>query len=108
MFITVYLLSSQMKLIIIKRLHRSCVSTTVGTVSSAVTGPHTGYAVSIRVESNLKLCVFYLKHQARVTRVPTAGGINLGMVRNFKDHQKCELGYNKTAVEPLINYKDWP
>jgi hypothetical protein len=52
--------------------------------------------------------VFYLKHQARVTRVPTDGGITLEMVRSFKDQQRWKLDYKKTAVEPVINDKDWP
>jgi hypothetical protein len=73
---------------IIKRLDRPCGSANVGTGSSTVTTPHDGYGISFRAESNLKLCVFYLKHQAGVTLVPTAGGITLEMVCGFKYQQR--------------------
>jgi hypothetical protein len=82
--------------IISKRLNRPGGSTTVGTDSSAVTSPCAGYAGYIMAESNLKLCVFYLKHKARVTHVSTDGGITLDMVPRFKDQQKWELDYKKT------------
>jgi hypothetical protein len=70
---------------IIKRSNLPGGYTTVGTGANTFTTPHDGYTVSIRAESNLKLCVFYLKHQAIVNRVPTVGGITLEMVRSFKD-----------------------
>jgi hypothetical protein len=76
---------------IIKILNRPCGSTIFGTGSNAVTTPHAGYAVSVSAEANLKLCVFYLKHQTIVNRVPTAETITLEMVRDFKDHQRWEM-----------------
>jgi hypothetical protein len=69
---------------------------------------HDGYVVSIRAEFNLTLCVFYLRHQETVNRVPTAGGTTLEMVRSFKDQQRWELDDKKTVVEPVSNEKDWP
>jgi hypothetical protein len=93
---------------IVKRLDRPCRSATVETDTSTVNTHHARYSISIRSDSNLKLCVFYLKHQAGVTRVLTAGGITLEMVRGFKDQQRGGMDYKKTTVEPVINDKECP
>jgi hypothetical protein len=89
-------------------LNRPGGSTNVGTGDTDVTSPHAGDAVSMRAESNLKLCVFYLKYQERVYREPTAGEITLAVVRGYRNQHKWKENFNKTMVEPVINDKDWP
>jgi hypothetical protein len=64
--------------------------------------------VSIRAVSNLKLLVYYLKHMERVKRKPVPSAINLELVRSYRDQQRHEVGFKKTAEEPEINDKDWP
>jgi hypothetical protein len=67
-----------------------------------------GFMVYIWAESNLKLCVFYLRHCTRTTRTPTVTLIDLNLVRGFRDQRKWENNFKKTKVEPVINYNDWP
>jgi hypothetical protein len=62
---------------ITKRLNLLYGCATVGAGSNAVTVHLVGYEISIRAVSNLRLWVFYLKHQERVNRVPISGGITL-------------------------------
>jgi hypothetical protein len=83
-------------------------TTTVGTGASAVTIPSLEFSVSIRDEANLKLCVFYLRHCMRVTRTPIVTLIDLDLVRVFRDQSKWEENFKKTAIEPMINDKEWP
>jgi hypothetical protein len=85
---------------LIKCLSRPGRTTTIGTGNTVVASPHD---VSIRDESNLKLSVFYLKHQERVYCKPTVGLIDLALVHGFRDQQKWEENFNKTAVEPVFN-----
>jgi hypothetical protein len=73
-----------------------------------VTTPNFGMQVSLRAENNLKLCVYFLKHMERVQRVPTAASITLEVVRGYREQQRYEEKFKKTAVEPEINDKDWP
>jgi hypothetical protein len=87
------------------------VSIPVGTVktgsgSTLVTSHNNGIPVSIRSVSNLKLCVYYLKHMERGQRKPMVNTINLALVRSYQDQQRHEC-FNKTAEEPVINDKDW-
>jgi hypothetical protein len=77
--------------IITKRLNHPGGSTNFGTGANSVTTPHSGYAVYIQADSDLKLCVFYLKHNARFNRVPTVGGITFETVFSFKDQQRWEM-----------------
>jgi hypothetical protein len=85
--------------VLIKHLNRAGGSTTVGTGATAATSPHAGYAVYTRAESNSKLCVFYLKHQERVSRDPTAGVITLTLVRGY---QTSRSGM-RTSRRPRLN-----
>jgi hypothetical protein len=91
-----------------KHVNRPGGTTTVGTDYAAVTTPHDGYDVSIRVESNMKLCVFYLEHQERVFHKRTMDLIDLALVHSFRDWQKWEETFKMTTVEPMINDTDWP
>jgi hypothetical protein len=81
---------------------------TTGEGTSRVTSRNNGIPVSIRAVSNLKLCVYYLKHMARVQRKPVPNAINLVLVRSYRYQQHHEVGFKKTAEEPEINDKDWP
>jgi hypothetical protein len=81
---------------------------TTGEGTSRVTSRNNGIPVSIRAVDNLKLCVYYLKHMERVQRKPIPNAINLVLVHSYRDQQRHEVGFKKTAEEPEINDKDWP
>jgi succinate dehydrogenase/fumarate reductase flavoprotein subunit len=78
-----------------------------GTGIAAVTSRKNGIPVSIRAVANLKLYVYYLKHMERVKRQPVSNAINLVLVRSYRDQQRHEVCFKKTAEEPDINDKDW-
>jgi hypothetical protein len=84
------------------------VNVMTGTRETAVTSRNNGIPVSIRAMSNLKLCVYYLKHMERVQRQPVANAINLVLVCIYRDQQHHEVGFKNTSKEPEINEKDWP
>jgi hypothetical protein len=73
---------------------------TTGEGTSRVTSRNNGIPVSIRAVTNLKLCVYYLKHMERVQRQPVPNAINLVLVRSYRDQQRHEVGFKKTAEEP--------
>jgi hypothetical protein len=81
---------------------------TTGEGTTRVTSRNNGIPVSIRAVANLKLCVYYLKHMERVQRKPVPSAINLVLVHSYRDQQRHEVGFKKTAEEPEINEKDWP
>jgi hypothetical protein len=81
---------------------------TTGEGTSRIISRNNGIPVSIRAMANLKLCVYYLKHMERVQRKPVPNAINLLLVRSYRDQQRLEAGFKKTAEEPEINEKDWP
>jgi hypothetical protein len=79
-----------------------------GTGTKRVTSRNNGIPVYIREVANLKLCVYYLQHMEMVHRLPVPNGINLVLVRSYRDQQHHEVGFKKTADEPESNNKDWP
>jgi hypothetical protein len=81
---------------------------TTGTGVTEVTSRKNGITVSIRAVANLKLCVYYLKHMERLQHQPVANEINLVLVRSYHNQQRHEVGFKKTAEEPVTNDKDWP
>jgi hypothetical protein len=81
---------------------------TTGEGTSRVTSRNNGIHVSIRAVANLKLSVYYLKHMERVQRKPVPNAINLLLVRSYRDQQRHEVGFKKTAKEAEINDKDFP
>jgi hypothetical protein len=81
---------------------------TTGEGTSRFTSRNNGIHFSIRAVDNLKLCVYYLKHMERVQRKPVPNAINLVLVRSYRDQQRHEVGFKKTAEEHEINDKDWP
>jgi hypothetical protein len=92
----------------IKRVNRPGGTFTVGSGNGAVTTPNVGLHVSLRADNNLKLCVYFLKHMERVQRLPTSASITLEVVQGYREQQWYEDKFNKTAVDPEINDKDWP
>jgi hypothetical protein len=80
---------------------------TTGEGTNRVTSRNNGIPVSIRAVSNLKLLDYYLKHMERVQREPLPSAINLVLVRSYRDQQRNEVGFKRTAEEPEINEKDW-
>jgi hypothetical protein len=78
-----------------------------GSGAKRVTSRNNGIPVSIRAVANLKLCVYYLKYMERVHRQPIANAIKLVLVRSYRDQQRHEVGFKKTAGEPEINDKYW-
>jgi hypothetical protein len=82
---------------------------TVATVTgiTAVTSRNNGIPVYISSVDNLKLFVYYFKDMERFQRQSVANAINLVLVRSYRDQQRHEVGFKKTAEEPVINDKDW-
>jgi hypothetical protein len=91
----------------IKGVTNSGGTVTTGKGTSRVTSRNNGIPVSIRTVANLKLCVYYLMHMERVQRKPVPNAINLLLVHSYRDQQRYEVGFKKTAEEPEINEKDW-
>ena len=83
-------------------------TTTTGSGSTAVTTVAVGHPVSLRAETNFKLCVYYLMHLQRVQRTPVIVDITLELVRGYREQQKFEKDFKVTAVEPVIDDKNWP
>jgi hypothetical protein len=69
---------------------------------------NTGHSVSIRAETNLKLAVFYLLHQARISRIVLPASIALTVVRRLRSTKEYEENFKVTGEQPVINEKDWP
>jgi hypothetical protein len=83
-------------------------ASTFGSGSAPVTSHTNGIPVSIRAVENLKLCVYYLKQMEIVQRKPVVNTIDLVLVRIYRDQQRHEVNFKKTADEPVIKDKDWP
>jgi hypothetical protein len=82
-------------------------TTTTGTGADVVVTHNIGFTLSIRTEASLKLCVFYLEHQMRVTHTPNVSRIDLELVSGSRDQRKWEENFKKTKAEPVINCKEW-
>jgi hypothetical protein len=93
---------------IIKLVNHPGGTFTFGSGNEAFTTPTVGLQVSLLADINLKLCVYFLKHTERVHRVPTEDSITLEVVRGYREQHRYEEKFNKTAVKPEINDKDWP
>jgi hypothetical protein len=79
-----------------------------GSGATRVTPRNNGIPVSVIAVANLKFCVYYLKHMEIVQRQPIANAINLVLVRSYRNQQRHEVGFKKTAKEPETNNKYWP
>jgi hypothetical protein len=67
-----------------------------------------GHSVSIRAETNLKLAVFYLRHQAWTSIIVEPARVALTVVRSLRSTKEYEENFKVTAEQPVINEKDWP
>jgi hypothetical protein len=84
--------------------------TIVGGDAQVIPGPlvaNPGHSVSIRDETNLKLEVFYLRHQARISRIVAPASVALTVVRRLRSTKEYEENFKVTAEQPIINEKDW-
>jgi uncharacterized membrane protein (UPF0127 family) len=43
-----------------------------------------GHSMSIRAETNIKLAVFYVRHQARISRIVAPASVALTVVRSLR------------------------
>jgi hypothetical protein len=66
-----------------------------------------GHFVSIRDDTNLKLAVFYLLHQARISKVVAPASVALTVVRYLSSAKEYEENFKVAAEQPVINEKDW-
>jgi hypothetical protein len=66
-----------------------------------------GHSVSIRAETNLNLEVFYLRHQARISRIVAPEIVALTVMRSLRSTKEYEENFKVTAEKPLINEKYW-
>jgi hypothetical protein len=85
--------------------------TIVGGAAQGAPGPlvaNPGHSVSIRAETNIKLEVFYLRHQSRISRIVSPASIALPFVRRVRSTKEYEENFKVTAEQPIINEKDWP
>jgi hypothetical protein len=65
----------------------------VGGAAQGNPGPlvaNPGHYVSIRADTNLKLAVFYLRHQARISRTVAPASIALTVVRSLRSTKEYE------------------
>ena len=77
-----------------------------GTGAGGVADP--GEKVSARAEDNLKLVIYYVKHQDRVSRTPDIGLITLASIRRLVKQQETEKNHTDPDVLPTIDADDWP
>jgi hypothetical protein len=85
--------------------------TIVGGAAQGNPGPlvaNPGHSVSVRDETNLKLAVFYLHHQARISRIVAPASVAITVVRSLRSTKEYEENFKVTAEQLLINEKDWP
>jgi hypothetical protein len=83
----------------------------VGGAAQGNPGPFVAYpchSVSIRDDTNLKLAVFYLRHQSRISRIVAPTSVSLIVVRSLRSNKEYEENFEVTADQPLINENDWP
>jgi hypothetical protein len=67
-----------------------------------------GHYVSIRAYTNLKLAVFYLCHQAGISRIMAPASVSLTVVCSLRSTKEHEKNFKVTADQLVINEKDWP
>jgi hypothetical protein len=65
-------------------------------------------SVYIRADTNLKMAVFYLRHQERISRIVAPASVALTVVRSLRSTKEYEENFKVTAEQPVINEKDWP
>jgi hypothetical protein len=70
--------------------------------------PNPGFNVSRRAEENLKLTVYYARHQFRVSRPVTPASITSIGVRSLKDLKIAEEDHVNPTDKPVIKDNNWP
>ena len=83
----------------------------IGTICRVVRKPgggDDGKAVSAIAEANLKTMVYYIKHQARISRTVNFASVTLQKVRKLKRQQELEKKHEDPEVRPDIDPKNWP
>jgi hypothetical protein len=63
--------------------------------------------VSIGSDTSLKLAVFYLRHQSRISIIVAPASVALTVVRSLLSTKEYEENFKVTAEQPIINEKDW-
>jgi hypothetical protein len=85
--------------------------TIVGGATQGNTGTlvaNSGHSMSIRDDTNLKLAVFYLRHQSHISRIVALPSVALTVVRSLRSTKEYEENFKVTAEQTVINEKDWP
>ena len=77
-----------------------------GTNAAGAADP--GTKVSARAEDNLKLAIYYVKHQDRVSRAVNVGEITLTNVRKLIKQRDTKRNHTDPDTPPMIDSKDWP
>jgi hypothetical protein len=70
--------------------------------------PNCGIPVSQRSVMNIKLLVFWLKIQRRISRIPVIGEVSVALVRQWRDESVFKYDFEVTMNQPFIDEKDWP
>jgi hypothetical protein len=58
-------------------------------------------------DTNFKLAVFYLRYQARISRIVAPASIALTVVHSLRSTKEYEENFKVAAEQPIINKKDW-
>jgi hypothetical protein len=69
--------------------------------------PNRGIPVPQRAMIKIKLLVFWLKHQRRISRIPVIGEVTMALVRKWRDQSIFQDDYEVTMTQPGIDEKDW-
>ena len=75
-------------------------------VGQVVANP--GIPVSLRAEKSLKLAVYWIRQQEKVTRDVTPADIVMDVFRSICEVRDTNRAYVAPTVFPVINDKDWP
>jgi hypothetical protein len=70
--------------------------------------PNRGIPVPQRAVMNIKLLVFWLKRQRRISQIPVISKVTVALVRKWRDQSVFEDDYEITMTQPVIDEKDWP
>jgi hypothetical protein len=70
--------------------------------------PNRGIPVPQRALMNIKLLVFWLKHQRCISRIPVIGKMTVELVRQWRDQSVFEDDYEVNITHLVIDEKDWP
>ena len=69
---------------------------------------YTGTKISARAKDNLKLAIYYVKHQDRVLQTVNIGDITLTNVCKLIKQRDTEKNHTGPDTTPAIDSKDWP